>query len=142
MLDTCLKQLEAGEYRRTKTREVILTILHQAAGPLSPQAVLMACHAAGRQANKTTIYRDLEVLEKAGIIRRVMVSDRSQYFELTERGHHHHLVCTSCQMAQDIHINDQGLIRQVDDIGKKLHFIIVEHAVEFYGLCRSCQESR
>lgn len=142
MLNTCLKQLEAGEYRRTKTREVILTILHEAAGPLSPQVILTACHQAGRKANKTTIYRDLEVMERAGIIRRVMVSDRSQYFELTERGHHHHLVCTSCQMVQDIQINDQGLIRQVNDIGKKLHFVIAEHAVEFYGLCRSCQGLR
>lgn len=142
MLDTCLKQLEAGEYRRTKTREVILTILHEAAGPLSPQDILAACHMAGRRANKTTIYRDLEVMEGAGIIRRVMVSDRSQYFELTERGHHHHLVCTACQTVQDIHINDQSLIRQAEDIGKKMKFTIAEHAVEFYGLCQFCQGSR
>lgn len=142
MLDQCLKQLEALEYRRTKTREIILTILHKSAGPLSPQVILTECHQAGRRANKTTIYRDLEVMEKAGIIRRVMVSDRSQYFELTERGHHHHLVCTSCQMVQDIAINDQRLIQQAKDIGKKLEFAIAEHAVEFYGLCRSCQGSR
>lgn len=139
MLDTCIQQLKTGAFRQTETRTVILTILHKATGPLTPITILTQCHAVGRKANKTTIYRDLEALEQAGIVRRVMVSDRVQYFELTELGHHHHFVCTHCHHIQDVVIQDQGLVAQAKRAGAKLHFAISEHTVEFYGLCRACQ---
>ncbi len=139
MLETCLKQLETNLFRETETRKQILAILHEATSPLAPLEILARCHAVGRKANKTTIYRDLEAMERAGILRRVMVSDRTQYFELTERGHHHHFVCTGCQAIQDIAIDDEGLLRQAKRVGEKLKFAIAEHAVEFYGLCRKCQ---
>lgn len=142
MIDTCLQKLESGSFRQTETRRVILTILHETSGPLTPPDILAACHQAGRKANKTTIYRDLEAMEHAGIVRRVMLSDRAQYFELTERGHHHHFVCTHCHKIQDVTINDENLVRQARRMSEKLEFMIAEHAVEFYGLCRSCQTAK
>lgn len=131
--------MEAQHLRTTETRRVILTILHQAESPLPPLEILERCHRVGRRANKTTIYRDLEVMEKAGIVRKVIVSDRAQYFELTERGHHHHFICTQCERIEDVPIEDAGLLTQARALGKKMKFLIEQHTVEFYGQCRSCQ---
>lgn len=138
MLEHCLKKLESQELRRTKNREVILNVLHGANGPLAPPQVVEACHDLGRQANKTTIYRELERMEKAGVVQKVILSDRKQYFELTERGHHHHLVCTSCDEMQDISLEDAQLITEAQTIGKKYNFLITTHTIEFFGLCKQC----
>lgn len=138
MLEHCLEKLGEQAVRLTKNREVLLEVLHKAVGPLSPPEIVKECHGLGRQANKTTIYRELERMEKAGVVQRVILSDRKQYFELTERGHHHHLVCTSCDQMQDIAIEDDRLVAQAEMIGKKYNFLITTHTIEFFGLCKQC----
>lgn len=139
MIDTCNEQMKKNDLRQTETRRVLLDILHQASGPLAPPDIVALCHQAGRKANKTTIYRDLTAMEQAGIIRKVIVSDRKQYFELTERGHHHHFVCVGCDSVQDVAIEDAGLLAQAKRLSKRLQFTVEEHTVEFYGHCVSCQ---
>ncbi|TXH07925.1 MAG: transcriptional repressor [Candidatus Moraniibacteriota bacterium] len=142
MLESCLKQMADHALRQTKTRGLILSFLHEADRPLTPSAILGLCHQAGRPANKTTIYRDLDALVKAGIVRKVIVSDRKQYFELTERGHHHHLICTRCEEIKDIDLDEAAVLKRADRLGEKLGFLIQSHAVEFYGLCHSCARSK
>ncbi len=139
MLDTCSEKLAARSLRQTDTRLVLLDILHKATGPLAPPEIVSLCHKAGRKANKTTVYRDLATMEASGIVRKVIVSDRKQYFELTERGHHHHFVCVGCDSVQDVAIEDAGLLAQAKRLSKRLQFTVEEHTVEFYGHCVSCQ---
>ncbi len=138
MLEPCLKKLESHAVRRTENRAAILNVLHAAQGPLAPPDIVQRCHASGRLANKTTVYRELERMERAGVVHKVMVSDRKQYFELTERGHHHHFVCRECDQVFDIALNDLTLLRQVTRIGEQLGFMIQTHAIEFYGRCKKC----
>lgn len=134
--------MKNSDLRQTETRRVLLEILHRASGPLAPPEIVVLCHRAGRKANKTTIYRDLAAMERAGVVRKVIVSDRKQYFELTERGHHHHLICTSCDHIQDIELEEEAVLKRAKDIGKRLGFAISSHAVEFYGLCRACSYNK
>ena len=138
MIEHCLEKLRQAKIRETKNRRLLLEVLHAAKTPLTPSVIVAACHRAGRRVNKTTIYRDLELLEQLSLVRRVMLSDRKQYFELTERGHHHHLVCTSCDQMQDIAIEDDRLVAQAEMIGKKYNFLITTHTIEFFGLCKQC----
>jgi Fur family ferric uptake transcriptional regulator len=142
MIDACSEQLKKSDLRQTETRRVLIELLHQASGPLAPPEIVALCHQAGRQANKTTVYRDLAAMEQAGIIRKVIVSDRKQYFELTERGHHHHLICLDCDRIQDVEIEDSRLLRQARQLSEQLKFRIQEHTVEFYGLCKVCQGAK
>ncbi|MFZ1626210.1 MAG: transcriptional repressor [Candidatus Moraniibacteriota bacterium] len=138
MNECCNKKMSIANLRDTETRRVLLALLHNSAKPLAPPEIVSLCHKAGRSVNKTTIYRDLSAMEQAGIVQRVIVSDRKQYFELTERGHHHHLICTSCDQIQDIELEEESVLKRAKDIGKRLGFAISSHAVEFYGVCRTC----
>lgn len=139
MLDACLEQLETESFRQTETRRVILTILHETTEPLTPSDILVACHQAGRKANKTTIYRDLGAMERAGVVRRVMVSDRKQYFELTERGHHHHLVCSRCNAIEDVVFSGEDqLLKRSQQVAREKGFTIEQYSVEFFGVCKHC----
>src|SRR5574343_1958358 len=138
MIESCLTKLESHRLRRTATRVALLDILNKASGPLPPPEIVSRCHRTGRKANKTTVYRDLAAMERSGIIRRVMVSDRTQYYELTERGHHHHFICIGCDSIRDVAIEDAGLMAQARRLGTELQFVIEEHALEFYGRCSRC----
>lgn len=138
MIDTCAKKLRENDVRETATRKVLLQILHAADAPLSPPEIVSRCHSAGRRANKTTIYRDLVRLEQAGIVQKVIVSDRKQYFELTERGHHHHFICNECEEIADVIIDEKSIMEKATRIGERIGFTIAAHAMEFYGTCRRC----
>ena len=138
MIDSCSEQLKKSDLRQTETRRVLLELLHQASGPLAPPEIVTLCHQAGRKANKTTIYRDLAAMERAGILRKVIVSDRRQYFELTERGHHHHFICNECEEISDVIIDEKSIMEKATRIGERIGFTIAAHAMEFYGTCRRC----
>lgn len=138
MLESCLKQMADHALRQTKTRGLILSFLHEADRPLTPSAILGLCHQAGRPANKTTIYRDLTRLEEAGIVHRVIVSDRKQYFELAEREHHHHLVCLGCDTVEDVLLDEVDLAKQEARLAQQRGFSVSRHSLEFFGLCKAC----
>lgn len=138
MNDCCRPKLSDAALRDTETRRVLLSVLHDATGPLATPDIVSQCHKAGRKANKTTIYRDLAAMERAGIVRRVIVSDRKQYFELTERGHHHHFICLECEKVEDILLDEFDLATQEQRLTKENGFSIYRHSLEFFGLCKMC----
>ena len=138
MNDCCGPKLSDAALRDTETRRVLLAVLHDSAGPLAPPEIVARCHKAGRKANKTTIYRDLAAMERAGVVYRVIVSDRKQYFELTERGHHHHFICLECDRVEDILLDELDLARQETSLAKQKGFSVFRHSLEFFGLCKMC----
>ena len=138
MNDCCRPKLSDAALRETETRRVLLSILHDSSGPLAAPEIVARCHQAGRKANKTTIYRDLTLLEEAGVIHRVIVSDRKQYFELAEREHHHHLVCLGCDAVEDVLLDEVALVRQEARLAKERGFSVSRHSLEFFGLCKAC----
>ena len=138
MNDCCRPKLANASLRDTETRRVLLAILHDSTGPLAIPDIVARCHGAGRKANKTTVYRDLAAMERAGIVYRVIVSDRKQYFELTERGHHHHFICLECDHVEDILLDEFDLARQEAQLVKQRGFSVSRHSLEFFGLCKMC----
>lgn len=139
MNECCNEKMIGADLRETETRRVLLGLLHESTKPLAPPEIVALCHKAGRKVNKTTIYRDLSALEQAGIVQRVIVSDRKQYFELTERGHHHHFICLECNEVEDILINESDLSRQETLLADQKGFSVFRHSLEFFGLCKLCK---
>lgn len=138
MHECCQSKLIAATLRETETRRVLLAILHASPRPLAPPEITAQCHQFGRKANKTTIYRDLAALERVGIIHRVIVSDRKQYFELTERGHHHHFICLKCDLVEDIVLDEGDLAEQQTQLAQQKGISVLRHSLEFFGLCKLC----
>lgn len=139
MLTTCLSQLKTKKIKITPLRRTLLVLFHAADSPLSIPDLLKSLWTRGQKVNKTSVYRNLELLKKLKLIGKVNVSDRSQYYELSERTHHHHLVCLNCERIFDMELQETKLIETVEKISQKIKFSIVRHAMEFYGFCQKCQ---
>ena len=45
---------------------------------------------------RATIYRSLKILVEAGAVCRVLLEDGNLHYQLSHRGHHHHLLCVEC----------------------------------------------
>lgn len=126
-------------FRNTPIRIAILKIFSKIKNPLTTQELLNALKEKGLKANKTTIYRQLESLRTNYLINEVRFNDRNIRYELNKKNnHHHHLVCVKCKKVKDV-ILPEDLHYQEKIIWKKNNFKVLQHYLEFFGLCKNCQ---
>lgn len=130
--------LKTKHLRLTKTRKVLLELFFRYETPLSAQIILREFGKVYRVVNKTTIYRELERLERVGLIGTVQLGDRTTYYELTIREHHHHLVCLHCEKVEDVDIDEKIFLAEEKKVSREKNFVISRHALEFFGLCKMC----
>jgi len=133
-----LKELAERGFRISGTREAVVFVLSEAAAPLSVPQILSALGETGIRPNKTTVYRELEFLKTQGFAKELTLRNDIALFELAGL-HHHHLVCVDCGTVRDIEVVDESLSCEERRIERKEGFRILEHSLEFFGLCGKCR---
>jgi Fe2+ or Zn2+ uptake regulation protein len=137
--ETVEERLHRVGQRYTPNRHSLVDALLRAPGPMSIGDLLV-----GRRAvPQSSAYRNLAVLEQAGVIRRVITDDDFARFELDEglTEHHHHLVCSNCGRIEDVAIPadvERSIGRTFDRVAKGAGFASVGHRLDLIGRCRSC----
>ena len=97
-----------------------------------------------RELAQSSAYRNLAVLESAGVVRRLVHHGEFARYELAEglTGHHHHLVCTDCGAVVDIEF-PPALERRMDEAfasaASAAGFEVDHHVVDIHGRCASCR---
>ncbi len=132
-------RLRAVGQRLTPSRQSLLDTLTATARPLTIPEIL------DEQPDlaQSSVYRNLVVLEEAGVVHRVVGTDDFARWELTEdlAGHHHHLICASCGRVEDVPAS-AGLERSVAAaaaaITRTTGFRTQHHRVDLVGVCESC----
>lgn len=133
-----LQRLKSKGHRITKARSEIIQVLLADKNPLSVVELATKLQQKGIKANKTTLYRELEFLLFEKIVKEIQFGENKKRYELTDSSHHHHLVCINCKMVEDIDlVND--LSKQEETIKKNRNFKVMNHSLEFFGLCKNCQ---
>ncbi|MFZ4648639.1 MAG: Fur family transcriptional regulator [Patescibacteria group bacterium] len=136
-LNELLEKVRNRGGRITKTRIAILDYLLSAKQPLSSTEIINHLRNASLIVNRTTVYRELAYLVGNGFVREVKLLGKTVLFELSEE-HRHHLVCLKCHQVKTLAANhelcqQEAIIRQEDG------FKVLDHSLEFYGLCKKCQ---
>jgi Fur family ferric uptake transcriptional regulator len=138
-IESIIEGLRSKGHRITKGRRSILLAFIKSKKPiavLEMHEILTKTH---MTMDKVSVYRELAVLRKAGIIHAVTFQDGVKRYELPpEGGHKHHMVCTTCQTVEDVDIPCTELHIIEKKIGKKKNFQVQSHSLEFYGLCSRC----
>jgi Fur family ferric uptake transcriptional regulator len=86
-----------------------------------------------------TLYRALDALVDAAIVRRVDLQHGHTDYELVVPGeHHHHIVCTGCGIIEDFS-DCYGKVLETMALKNSSKFASLrEHSLEFFGTCKSC----
>lgn len=138
--NSLIDQLKAQGYRITKTRTTLLDIFTEQMHPVSVAELLQKLSERNQVVNKTTVYRELEFLLEQKFVQEVQWQERQKRYELTSLGHHHHLICTQCESISDIPLENE-LLNIEQNITRKKNFRVTSHALEFFGICASCQNN-
>ena len=132
LAEQLLDTLEEKGYRSTSPRRAV------AAAIASQQRHFTAEELRERlpQVGRATVYRSLKLLVEAGVLCRVLLEDGDLHYQLSHRGHHHHLLCVECGASEDLLGCDiEDLLRQVSSAHE---FQLSGHWLEVYGRCRQC----
>jgi Fe2+ or Zn2+ uptake regulation protein len=133
------QRLRGVGQRLTANRRALVEALAEAPRPYTIPEILEARSGLAQ----SSVYRNLVVLEEAGIVHRVVGADEFARWELAEdlTGHHHHLICASCGRVEDIPAS-AGLERSVAAaaaaITRTTGFRTEHHRVDLVGVCQAC----
>jgi len=140
--DVVLARLVASDQRYTPARRALVAALRSAGGPVSIQEIQRLTD----DLPQSSVYRNLSVLEEAGVVVKVLTTGERSAFELAEdlKGHHHHLVCVDCGKVVDIDVPEDverllsdGVSPAIKDAG----FTLIGHRLDLMGRCDQCSRS-
>lgn len=140
LMDSRLK--EKG-YKLTVQRKTILGLLIEHSDKhLSPDEIYELLRKKHPQIGLATVYRTLLLFEQLGLIYKSDFDDGSSRYELNKQKddhRHHHLICTQCGNVEEAH---EDLLENLEEeILKTNDFLVQDHRVKFYGLCKKCRNS-
>lgn len=132
-------RLEADGQRYTGNRRQLVSLLAEQQAPVTIPEILEKAPGLAQ----SSVYRNLSVLEKAGVVQRIVTSDEWARYELAEEltEHHHHLICASCGRVEDFTVS-AALERSIDDamaaVAASAGFALDHHRLDLVGRCRDC----
>jgi Fur family transcriptional regulator, ferric uptake regulator len=135
--DTWLVQLQENGYRLTEARRAVVKIIQKSKRALTPVEVFDMARKKYRALGLVSVYRTLEKLEELHLVQRVHQPQGCQAFIAESSGHEHLLLCQNCGRVTFFEGDDLDTL--IKRISKKTGYLIHEHWLQLFGLCRACR---
>ncbi|MBA4810932.1 MAG: hypothetical protein CBC68_06420 [Candidatus Marinimicrobia bacterium TMED108] len=134
-------QLRSIDQRYTKNRRQLISILSNETKPLTINQILEIDSGLAQ----SSVYRNLSVLEEAGLVVRIITNDDHAHYELAEQilDHHHHIICSPCGEILDFHLSEKiekALESSLKEIADNFGFSIDKHRLDLLGTCGDCTD--
>ena len=134
-------QLSSINQRYTTNRRQLIGILQEATKPITINQILES----NSDLAQSSVYRNLAVLEQAGLVVRIITNEDHAHYELAEHilDHHHHIICSPCGEILDFHLSakiEKALEESLQKIADDFGFSIDRHRLDLLGTCGDCTE--
>ena len=122
----------------TPQRRLLLSIMREAGRHLDAKEVYRRASERDPNISLATVYRNLRVFEKQGLINERHLGQARCYYEMKRLGEHQHLVCEAC--GQVIEFESPLLRKLVAEVQRKSNFSVTKVEVYLKGYCHKCKE--
>ncbi len=131
------QRLRDAGYKLTNARLAVIEALERQGAHMTSAEVLEAVARVDASIGRASVFRTLDLLTRLAIIRPTYIdSSMTPTYVLMPNGHHHHIICTSCNII--IEFDDCGLGTLSERLEKQFDVKLTGHLLEFYGLCEAC----
>jgi len=125
--------------RKTRQREVILEELRKLTSHPTAASLYEIVRRRLPKVSLGTVYRNLELLAKAGEIQKLDFSAGEARFDANPQ-RHDHVRCVECGKVDDIMAAEVDLTERFS--GRSSGYEILTYRLEFLGVCSSCRSQR
>ena len=132
--------LKVNGLKFTIQREVILEMLYNSDEHLTPEGLHHLIQEKHPDLNTgiATVYRTLSLLEDSEMVTSLSFGAQGKKYELGAKDHHDHIICTTCGSITEF--VDEAIEERQQKIAEELGFIMQEHSMQIYGICKNCQD--
>ncbi|MTI61519.1 MAG: transcriptional repressor [Firmicutes bacterium] len=125
--------------RVTRQRIAILEVLDNSSKPISARGIFDELAAKYPSIRLSTIYRNLNHFTAKNMVKmmELNIEKKESYFELKNRGHHHHMICLECGEILPL---ECPLKDYLFELSSETGYKIIDHRVKLYGLCPACSK--
>ena len=131
-----IKNLRQSGYRLTPQRLLILQLLEEHGGHLSPLEIFEIAKSRMPGVTEATVYRSLDFLTRHGLALVAHIGSGKLVYESTAHDHHH-LICRDC--GYTVEIEHDLLTALYTTFKEKTGFLIDCSHVTFFGYCPDCE---
>ncbi|MDN5708878.1 MAG: peroxide-responsive transcriptional repressor PerR [Planococcus sp. (in: firmicutes)] len=134
-LKDALDTLKSTGVRNTPQRHAILEFMIHSTSHPTADDIYRAHEKAFPNMSVATVYNNLRVFKKAGLVKELTYGDSSSRFDFVTHDHYH-MICNECGKIVDFHY--PGL-DEVEHLASHVTgFQVDYHRLEIYGTCRDC----
>lgn len=132
-----IRRLRMEGHRLTPQRQLILRALVEGEGHMTAAEILERVRQEEWVVTRPTIYRNLDLLCRAGVLSATDLGGGITRYELALDDSHHHLVCRSCGTV--LELDDELLQPLQREIQARYRFQPDISHLALHGLCQACR---
>lgn len=136
-LDHVLSRLKERGQRITPQRLAILRILASSDEHPSVEEIYNVVVKDFPTTSLATVYKTISLLKELGEVLELEFSHGSNRYDGSKPFPHPHVVCTRCKTIVDPDL--ESLNAMTAEVSEQTGFKVVNHRLDFYGLCPECQ---
>lgn len=124
--------------KRTKQRELVLSVFSVLDRPLTALEVSEYLAHEGTPVWLSTVYRVLDMFLERGMVSKIAAHENGMAIYALNDGHRHYAVCVTCKKV--IAMRGCPLESFMPDLQEK-NFRVLGHRLQMYGYCANCGDS-
>ncbi len=125
-----LKLKELG-LKQTAPRRQILDVLFKSEIPLTINEIMNGCISV----DFATVFRTVKLFLSHGLLQSTNFNDKQIRYSLIKADTHpHHILCKECGKIEQLEVCIIDKVRKLTD------YKIVDHSMEFVGICPECKK--
>ena len=130
--------LAASGLKNTRQRQAIAKAFFGAGTHLTAEQLYRRVSKRHPKIGLVTVYRTLKLLAAAGLAKERQFGGSQALYEPEQEGmHHDHLICTACGKIVEF---ENDLIESLQNkVAEQRGFLVQDHKLELYGICRECR---
>jgi Fe2+ or Zn2+ uptake regulation protein len=123
--------------RRSKQREIILEELMKLGSHPSADELYDRVRKRLPHISLGTVYRNLEILSREGVIRRLALDGQRMRFD-GGRDEHQHIRCIRCGRGDDVPA-PAAASESERSVARRTGYLVIERRVQYLGMCPACR---
>ena len=136
-LNELISKLRERGFRLTPQRMAVLKILAESEQHPSVEQIYDRMKPDFPMTSLATVYKTVALLKEMGAVLELGFSDDSNRYDGSRPYPHPHLICIKCREIVDIEL---GILSKLPlEVAQRTGYRIVNHRVDFLGICPDCQ---
>jgi Fur family peroxide stress response transcriptional regulator len=137
-LESMLKKLREHQFRITPQRIAILKVLASSSEHPTVERIYEQVKSDFPTTSLATVYKTVTLLKELDEVLELGFPEGSNRYDGYNPYPHPHVICLKCKKIVDPDLS--GLADMTRELKKETGFKIVNHRLDFFGICPDCQK--